>query len=156
MTLIVVGILAVVVLPRLDLIAGIQESGFRDQLQSSLDYARKAAIAARRVVCVNLAVNPLQFVIDTREPDAPAPAFGATAACSGATAVALPMPDKEVRVPAGLGLTTTAAVNFDALGRPVDKASASLAPLAASPTITIVGTSPPISLTVAAGTGLIR
>jgi MSHA pilin protein MshC len=164
--MVVIGIMAVVVMPRLDLISGFDQSGFRDELQSSLEYARKAAVAARRYVCVATSGSAVSgtvvtFSIDTREPDAPAAPFGASGACvSGGTYTApLPLPSSgqrgagpnSIAAPSGVGVTMSTPMTFDALGRPVNTIS-----LIALPDVSFTVTGIATPLTVTAETGLVR
>jgi MSHA pilin protein MshC len=60
--MIIVGIMAVTVLPRMSLLGGFESAGFRDQTVAILRYAQKSALAQRRVVCVTTSdtgVGPL-------------------------------------------------------------------------------------------------
>lgn len=52
-TIVIVGILAAVVLPRFSGEHGFEERGFRDEVLSALRYAQKAAVASHRRVCVS-------------------------------------------------------------------------------------------------------
>jgi MSHA pilin protein MshC len=125
--IVVMGILAAVIAPRLDLLSGFDERGFHDQLKASLQYARKAAVAARHPVCVSVtsgtgsAANAA-FKIDPVDPDSVA-----TINCT--TTLALPAPPHgciagSVCAPSGvalaLGAGSAASFAFDPLGRPVD------------------------------------
>ncbi|MFA7290773.1 MAG: type II secretion system protein [Rhodocyclaceae bacterium] len=56
-TVVMIGILAAVVLPRWGGETGFEERGFRDETAAALRYAQKAAVAARRRVCVDFAVD---------------------------------------------------------------------------------------------------
>jgi prepilin-type N-terminal cleavage/methylation domain-containing protein len=49
-TMIIIGIMAIAVVPRMDLLRGFDEIGFRDQVKGTLEYARKSAVAGRRNV----------------------------------------------------------------------------------------------------------
>src|SRR3989338_2309849 len=69
MTMVIVGILAVFAAPRFFGADIFKSRGFADQIQASLRYAQKIAIAQRRNVCVTIAGNSLSL------------ATGATAAC---------------------------------------------------------------------------
>jgi MSHA pilin protein MshC len=51
--IVLVGIMSIVILPRLVDTKIFQNRGFSDQLRASVEYARKSAIALRRNVCVN-------------------------------------------------------------------------------------------------------
>ena len=67
MTLIVVGILAVAVLPRFADKSFFEARGFRDETLSLLRYAQKSAVAQRRTVCVDVKADGtgLDLRIDT-------------------------------------------------------------------------------------------
>lgn len=53
--MIVVGILAAVVMPRMSLIGGFSARGYADQIEAYLRYAQKSALAQRRVTRLELA-----------------------------------------------------------------------------------------------------
>jgi MSHA pilin protein MshC len=156
--MVVIGIIAVVVMPRLDLINGFDQSGFRDELQSALDYARKAAVAARRYVCVDVSGGTVSFTIDTGEPD-----LIAGAACTAAVAMPLPTSGQRntgpnsITAPTGVTVTVSGAgnVTFDALGRSVIRATPTSAATAIAVTISTSG-GPALSLTVEGETGLVH
>jgi len=111
--MITIGILAVVVLPRFDLLRGFDEIGYRDKVRATLEYARKSAVAQRRYVKVTVASNGLSLDISSADPDSGFPAaFPRT--------LLLPGSGSNTIVPPSGG-TLTASVNplvFDALGRP--------------------------------------
>jgi MSHA pilin protein MshC len=125
--IVVMGILAAVVAPRLDLLSGFDERGFDDQLKASLQYARKAAVAARHPVCVVVtagtgAVGKVALSIDPVDPDSVA-----TVNCT--TALVLPGQPRGCAagsvcapggVTLGLGSGSASSFAFDPLGRPVD------------------------------------
>lgn len=62
-TLILLGILAVVALPRLFDRRDFDARAFLDQTAAALRYAQKAAIAQRRTVCVAFAANAVTLTI---------------------------------------------------------------------------------------------
>lgn len=116
MTMVIVGILAVVVAPRFFDTDVFRSKGFADQVQATLRFAQKEAIAQHRNVCVAVAAGSIALTIASLN--------GAASACdtplifsdggnsitspSAAIAIsALPVP-----VPVSFG--------FDALGRPFD------------------------------------
>lgn len=68
MTLIIVGILAVVVLPRFADKSLFEARGFRDETLSLLRYAQKSAVAQRRTVCVTVNSTGVALTIDTTIP----------------------------------------------------------------------------------------
>lgn len=82
-TLIIVGILAATVMPRFADRGDFDAAGYADQVRASLEYARNAAIASRRNVCVAIgggaAAGSLSF---TR-----ASAAGDGAACAAALTI---------------------------------------------------------------------
>jgi MSHA pilin protein MshC len=114
----VIGILAVVVLPRFDLLKGFDEIGYRDKVKATLEYARKSAVGQRRNVRVSLAGNSLTLSIDNVVPESASagtypralalPALDG--ACGGAT--------NQICAPTGITLTGPATLTFSALGRP--------------------------------------
>jgi MSHA pilin protein MshC len=116
--MLIVGILAVVVVPRLGLLKGYDEVGYRDKARATLEYARKSAVAQRRNVLVTLAGNNLTLTIDNVVPEA------ATAG-TYPRALALPTPDRscggtsnQICAPGGVTLTGPATLSFTALGAP--------------------------------------
>lgn len=119
-TLVVIGILAIAVLPRMDLLRGFDEIGFRDQVKATLEYARKSAVAGRRWVCVSFSDSDsdgrfeLAVSRDAAEPET------RTAATVNCTA-ALTLPGLGVNFIEEPQSVTTAApsatVIFDPLGR---------------------------------------
>jgi MSHA pilin protein MshC len=123
--MIVIGILAVVVLPRMDLLGGFDEVGYRDKVKSALEFARKAAVAQRRNVQVVLAGTSLVLTIDNDVPEGagassfpralPLPATDSI--CGGAT--------NAVCWPAGgsISVSGPASLSFTPLGRPSSAAT---------------------------------
>lgn len=121
MTLVIVGIIAVVVAPRFFDSNVFRSRGFADQVQASLRYAQKVAIAQRRNVCVafdSVAVpNTITLTIDSDTPP--------DGTCNPAPAGNLQSPTGEpgyvVNAPAGVGFGTAPApadFSFNALGTP--------------------------------------
>lgn len=111
--MILIGILAVFAVARLD-VSIFRERAFHDGLKSALQFARKAAVAKRRQVCVGVdtvgGVVSLTIVGATPE--------GGVAACPAATSLSLPGSSiNTVTTPSGVTLTAGTAFSFDALGR---------------------------------------
>lgn len=111
-TLILIGILAVVALPRMDMLRGWNEVGYRDRVKGALEYARKSAVAQRRQVRVTIAGSALTLEAQAQTPEG-----------EGAAAwVALNLPGSSANsfaAPTGVSLTpANDIVIFDALGRP--------------------------------------
>lgn len=101
-TLILVGVLAVAVLPRFADRSDFQNRGFQDETRSLLRYAQKSAIAQRRNVCVTFSDTGVNLTIDTDTP--------ADGNCN--SALALPSAPK-----GGTGLTySVASFKFQPLG----------------------------------------
>jgi MSHA pilin protein MshC len=124
--MLIVGIMAVVVVPRFGLLKGYDEVGYRDTVKATLEYARKSAVAQRRNVCVALASNGLTLTRDVRDPDTN------TADCTqqptaNINRLQLPAPEtsngNEIRPRGSVVLTGTAFLSFSPLGRPSSAAS---------------------------------
>jgi MSHA pilin protein MshC len=64
-TLIVLGIIAVVALPRLFDRRDFDARAFLDQTAGALRYAQKAAIAQRRTVCAHFTAQSVSLMVDT-------------------------------------------------------------------------------------------
>ena len=127
MVMIIVGILAVFAAPRFFDADIFKSRGFADQVQASLRYAQKVAIAQRRNVCVELTANDITLKI--------ASAGGAASACD--TNLISPTGESPYKIntpSASIALAYSSAnFGFNALGR-----------TAASQTITISGATNPI------------
>jgi MSHA pilin protein MshC len=74
MTILLIGILSATAIPRMNLINGFDEAGYRDQIIAALQFARKAAVAQRRNVQVTLADNSLSFDVASDIPEGSAAA----------------------------------------------------------------------------------
>lgn len=106
MTIVIIGVLAAVVAPRFADNDVFQSRGFSDQVQASLRYAQKVAIAQRHYVCVAFTASQLALTV------------GSTPACG----VALNLPAGSVNyinAPSGITISPV-PVNFyfDSLGKP--------------------------------------
>ena len=141
-TMVVVGILAVTMAPRMFSIQGFDARGFYDQTMAILHFAQKTAIAQRRTVCVAFTPNSVTLTI--------AVAAGATA-CAGN-----PLTGPDGAAPysvTGNGVTYAATptdFNFDGRGRPIDAAGA----LVATQIIQVSGNTN--TLTIEAETGYVH
>ena len=122
----VVGILAVVVVPRFADRSAFDERGFHDAVKAGLQHARRAAVASRRHVCVGVSAGSGTSARITLARDTTAPEAGAAVSCT----VALPIPGaraaggcagNEICAPGGVVLGGSNVI-FDPLGRPVDAA----------------------------------
>lgn len=63
MVISILGLLAVVAIPRFQDRSTFDNAGFRDQTMAALRYAQKAAIAQRRTVCVSFSANSVSVMI---------------------------------------------------------------------------------------------
>lgn len=150
--MVVVGILAVVALPRLGNENIFRERGFQDGVAATISYARRMAVAGRRFVCVNIdgANGRLSLTRDLTAPES-------VVAINCATPLALPMqqggcPANTLCAPDGVALNggTATVLYFDPLGRMVRQN----APLTAAANANIaVGTG---AVTVTAQTGAVQ
>lgn len=125
-TLVVIGIMAAVVVPRFVTRSEFDVFGVANQTRQALRFAQKTAIAKRRQVCVTIAANSvsLQF----------AQSFGG--ACNQSAFG--PVSAAQYVLPAQSGVSISAAsFNFDALGRPSAAQSVSVAGGTASQTILV-------------------
>lgn len=111
MVLVIVGILAVFAVPRFFDANIFKARGFSDQVQATLRYAQKIAIAQRRLVCVKVEAPT---ATSARLTLTVANAAGAT---SCATPLALPASSSNV-IESGDATTTAADFAFDGLGSP--------------------------------------
>ena len=131
--LIMVGVLAVIAIPRFTGVASFNAMGFTDRVMASLRYAQKQAIAKRRNVCVNVNVAGTSVTFTY------ANVAGSAAACG--TALTGPAGENPyVVTPERTGAVVTPAplvFGFDALGRPINTATG--VPLAGVQTITVTG-----------------
>jgi MSHA pilin protein MshC len=109
MVMIIVGILAAVVAPRFFDANVFKSRGFADQVQASLRYAQKEAIAQRRNVCVAMTTSIITLTI--------ANASGAASPCG--PNLAFPAGGNAITAPSGITLSPAVNINFDALGRTI-------------------------------------
>lgn len=141
--MIVIGIMAYVALPRLELLRGFDEEGYRDKVRASLQYARKVAVAQRRYACAVIdASGDVTFTIESVEPEN----AGHSAACPYGRQLGLPASDpgcggatNMICHPAGVTLTPAASIQFDPLGRATLGAGTYTVSGGGSPTITVIG-----------------
>ncbi len=109
MVIVIAGILAVVVAPRMFDANVFKSRGFADQVQATLRYAQKAAIAQRRNVCVTMAASSIKLMI--------ANAPGTASSCT--VNLALPGGSSNSLSSPATGITmtyTSPSFNFDGLG----------------------------------------
>jgi MSHA pilin protein MshC len=145
--MVIIGVLAVLMLPKLTGIGVVQQRADYDKLTSAVQFARKSAIARRRYACVAISANAVTLTVDGNPPESTATPFGGT--CPFATTLPLPTPDKDCNGSTNqtcvktISLSSSAAsFQFDPLGR-------------ASTTVTITVTGFP-SVKVESETGLVH
>ena len=131
-TLIVVGVLAVSVLPRFDGLGVFDAAGYADQTQALLRYAQKTAIAQRRWVAVQVGVDPPTLCSQTTLPACAANCAG------GANVSPLTLPGGAPgrrRPSTAVTPTDGLLLCFDAVGRPI--AAGGAAPMSTAATLAI-------------------
>ena len=140
-TLVILGILAAVIIPRFAQKSDFDAFGYAEQTREALRFAQKSAIAKRRLMCVAIASNSISIQF--------ASAFGAsscnTALINPATGKAYGVASQDT-APSGVSITAL-SFNFDALGRPN---------FAANQTLTVTGGSATQSIIIEAETGYVH
>ena len=117
MTMVIVGILAILVAPRFFDANVFKQKGFSDEVRSVLRYAQKTAIAQRKFVCVVFGLNSVTLTIDT----ASDPGVVTTTTCPAAASLAIPGKSTNIASSSDASFTTPAAgtkIYFNALGKP--------------------------------------
>ncbi len=113
-TMVVVGIVAAIVLPRFNGRTGFEERGLRDETLAALRYAQKSAVAARRLVCVSFTGNSVSARI--------AATFAATDCTAGgdlpAPGDSKPLTVNGARLGAAFSAWPAAGLTFNAFGEP--------------------------------------
>lgn len=131
-TMVTIGILAVVIIPKWSGSSGFDERGFRDRVVTGLRYAQKSAIAARRTVCASFSTPPAQASFRISDNN------GAADCSVGAVLVGA---DAAPLVITATGNTSFVAlpadVVFDAAGRPGSGVLISISGLEAALAITV-------------------
>jgi MSHA pilin protein MshC len=110
-TMILIGIMAVVVLPRFDTLGAFDSRGYADQITAYLRYAQKSALAQRRTVRIditNATTAPTMCVTAAYSDTCPA-------SCGGLTALATPF---SFQPGSGTTLATNYGFCFDTNGKP--------------------------------------
>lgn len=146
-TMMIIGIMGVAVMSRFSDRGVFEAQGLRDETQSLLRYAQKAAIAQRRTVCVHFSANQAWLTIRNAAGSTACEAHGAPTAGAPDDETLLASPTGAVPFTVTAGTSTgyapvPAAFHFDAAGRP-----------SGSRTISITGADP---VTVEAETGYVH
>lgn len=100
MTIVILGIISAVAIPKFFDNSVFQSRGFADQVKATVRYAQKAAIAQHRFVCVAVAANAVTLT------------QGTSAICGGILAGYTP-----IAAPGGITVSN-ANFSFDTLGKP--------------------------------------
>lgn len=111
-TMLVVGILAIAIVPRMTLLRGFDEVGYRDRVRATLEYARKSAVAQRRNVRVTIAASAVSVDVQQLTPEGTGGGAWAALNLAGSGTNAFAPPAGTTLTPANDTLI------FDALGRP--------------------------------------
>jgi len=121
MVMVVVGILAVFVAPRFFDANVFKSRGFADQVQATLRYAQKEAIAQHRNVCVAMTASDITLTIAGAIPSlATSPCNTNLVSPTGQPSNCLSATYKICTPSAAITLSPAATFNFDALGKPWD------------------------------------
>jgi len=111
--MIVIGILAVVALPKFSLLQGFNDVGYRNKVMAAIEYARKAAVAQRRNTRVTIASSAVTLEVEKATPEGDSGTPGSY--------VALVLPgssSNQFSPPAGVTLTPASSTfTFSALGK---------------------------------------
>ncbi|MBU1236887.1 MAG: prepilin-type N-terminal cleavage/methylation domain-containing protein [Gammaproteobacteria bacterium] len=140
--MILIGILAVVALPQLNVAQDFGATSFRDRVAASLRYAQKSAVARRRMVCATVAADGLSLTLTV------AASFGA-----GACANAMNGPDganPAASAPGSVTLTPAVTLYFQPSGSVTSNA---VGTTIANFTLTVTGETP---ITVTGATGYVN
>jgi MSHA pilin protein MshC len=119
MVMVLVGIMASVALPNLSNVMATQSPGYRDQMMATINYARKIAVSQRRYVCVSIASTSI-----TLTSDAGLPVNHTSGTCP--KALALPSGGNVITAPKNVTASPAVSIEFDAQGRPVTGAPATI------------------------------
>lgn len=126
-TMVIIGVLAAVAIPRFITQAEFDAFGFAEQTRAALRYAHKSAIAKRRQVCVDVVANQLSLRVATT--------FRA-ASCD--ETLVNPADGNAYMQTAPRGVTiSSASFSFDELGRPGAATALSIAGGALTQVVTV-------------------
>lgn len=137
-----IGIMAFFALPKLTQIMSLQSAGFKDQVKATIDYARKIAVAQRRHVCVSIAASTITVTTDRG-----LPVNHTNGNCP--STLLLPSGSNVITAPTSVTMSPVVSFDFDAEGRPVTGAPATI-------TITNASVSQSSTLTVESESGYVH
>lgn len=137
-----VGIMAAVAMPKLSNVMSAQSPGYRDQMMATIDYARKIAVAQRRHVCMSIAASTVTVTSDHG-----LPVSHTNGTCP--STLTLPSGANVVTAPSNVTASPSASIDFDAQGRPVTGAPATI-------TVTDASSGQTATLTIEAESGYVH
>ena len=126
--MIIVGIMAVTVIPRMSLLGGFSARGYADQIEAYLRFAQKSALAARRTTRLELVnCTTANGNCNTAPLFCVARSYSATPSCTTACPAsgcssdwcAMMLPGQFSSPQSRVGVTSAGTVCFDATGRPI-------------------------------------
>jgi MSHA pilin protein MshC len=106
LTIVIMGILAAVAVPRLMSSKAFESRGFHDEAQAVIRYAQKTAIAWRRTIVVCVKADEISAI--------------SNADCNSPVAVAHPVSGNPLKstAPSGVTVSPVGSFSFDGMGRP--------------------------------------
>lgn len=127
-TLVIIGVVAVVALPRLASSTGFGAAAFRDGAVGALRYAQKTAVSHRRMVCAVFSANSVELTIDH---DKSGSCDGVALVLPGSNAQANKVESRDAgivfsSVPAAAWFQTDGRITSDAAGTTVALISATI------------------------------
>ena len=115
----IVGITAAYAVPNLRQMSFLKSAGYTDTIKATIDYARKLSVAQRRHVCVSIASSTVTVTIDRG-----LPASHTNGTCP--STLLLPSGSNVVTAPSTVTVSPAVSLDFDAEGRPVTGAPATI------------------------------
>lgn len=115
----VVGVTAAYALPNVKQMMFLKSAGYIDTVKATIDYARKVAVAQRRHVCVSIAATTITVTSDRG-----LPASHTNGTCP--STLLLPSGSNIVTAPSAVTASPAVSIDFDAEGRPVTGAPATI------------------------------
>lgn len=143
MVIVILGVLAVVAIPRMFNSGDFYARGFHDESLGYLRYAQKTAIAQRRTVCVAFGTNTLTLSIAANSGSFNCATSGTLSGPKGESPVTL-------SARSGVAYSTSLApanFNFDGLGQPISGTGS----LMATQTFQVTGVTPTIRVEASTG-----
>lgn len=149
-TMVLIGILAITVLPRFADLLSFDTRGYADQAGASLRYAQKIAVAQRRRIQVAVTTSSVTLTHCAVAVGSDA-CSAATTTCNGVVTNPAGGNAYVIAAPTGVSISPAATFRFDCLGRPMQNDTTALA----TTTFTVAGDSN-IGVTVETETGYVH